>query len=615
MTTDTLLDLKRRYFLLTLPGASVSDTTADLEKRFWQYALDGNLSGGSFSGTAYDVPWDNTPAGLPTATDVGAGLNEVTALSRYGTLVYVDQQVGATDYDKIVAAMAKQQSLTTFFASGNKSAVAFGCRIYTVSTTITLVNGIRFVGLSGTSREYDNVGPCLKNSSTDMFTVNGVTVRDISIEGMQFQGSLTNLNTHWLTPELTDGSAGQLRSSAIHDCAFKGFATIIKNTPLTVVEIARLYVNWIGETAFKLYGSDCEMSWCVMDSSFNGAVPNLSASEVLLETATLSKSTLAHLFLTGSPAVPLRVSGGKGNQYTHIKLDAPGDGTVAKATQGSDLLITGGEGHRFRDIYCFNSMAVPASGPGGAGGNVGVVTVTGGEDIYLDGFVFDLDSAAGQVSQTPVTVPPIAVIGGTSVQIGKLGYINGHQQGVHIPTGVTTSVLFDDGGINIKSGEFTMTVGNGSATASPTLNQLHVSPVTIYRTCDQIAFECTGVASSFARWGIWSDVNGRPGTLLFDSGQVATTVTGMVTIAVGSTALNGRAWWAGRYWIGVVGQGVAPTLRWKNGYINNIPVLAAGTGTTAPCSMYQGSVSGALPTTLTPTANSSNGPYAFLRAA
>lgn len=65
----------------------------------------------------------------------------------------------------------------------------------------------------------------------------------------------------------------------------------------------------------------------------------------------------------------------------------------------------------------------------------------------------------------------------------------------------------------------------------------------------KVGMICTAVALSSVRMGIYADSSGLPGALITDFGSVATTVSGLVTIAI-TQALT-----PGWYWLACAAQG------------------------------------------------------------
>lgn len=103
--------------------------------------------------------------------------------------------------------------------------------------------------------------------------------------------------------------------------------------------------------------------------------------------------------------------------------------------------------------------------------------------------------------------------------------------------------------------------GIAPSAASFSINTLRAIPVVMGKTTtiDQMAINVTVLgASSNARVGIYAD-NGNlyPGALIVDAGSIATATTGVKTFTTGLpiTLLPGL------YWLAIVGNGTAPTIR------------------------------------------------------
>jgi hypothetical protein len=159
---------------------------------------------------------------------------------------------------------------------------------------------------------------------------------------------------------------------------------------------------------------------------------------------------------------------------------------------------------------------------------------------------------------------------------------------------------------------YTYPIGNTTNTA-PTQDTLYAMPFyapegTAY---DEIAVVCaSGGASSNVRLGIYEDDNGKPGALLLDAGQVATTTGGTKSIAITQTL-------SGWYWLACAQQGGTPPSLTHSNFLMAADLI----GVTAPFSAAfagaysQTGVSGALPSpwgsTLTAVARS---PLLYLRA-
>ena len=106
-----------------------------------------------------------------------------------------------------------------------------------------------------------------------------------------------------------------------------------------------------------------------------------------------------------------------------------------------------------------------------------------------------------------------------------------------------------------KYGAYPGAPGNG-AIANGALIRVCFAPVPIFYTVTfataNIDVRTGGTSGARCRFGVWeSDVNGRPGKLLLDSGQINIETTGDKSVAFTATLQPGL------YWVGGCYQGVA----------------------------------------------------------
>jgi hypothetical protein len=168
------------------------------------------------------------------------------------------------------------------------------------------------------------------------------------------------------------------------------------------------------------------------------------------------------------------------------------------------------------------------------------------------------------------------------------------------------------------SGRYYIEPGPASTALALTQSRLRVSPRHIPEsaTWDRIGSHVTvGAASSVLRWGIYADSNGYPGALLLDTGAAPGTVDSSVTGLREATISHTLA--AGRYWIGAVAQGGAPT-------VHSIPAqMARGAGLSSSEIVNNGgsavgyfldAITGALPNPFTAAAGvGGNAPACWMR--
>lgn len=160
--------------------------------------------------------------------------------------------------------------------------------------------------------------------------------------------------------------------------------------------------------------------------------------------------------------------------------------------------------------------------------------------------------------------------------------------------------------------------GINAATNPLTVDRVYYVPISFRRACtlDRIGFTLTAaVASSVARLGIYTDTDGRPGSLVVDAGTVSTAAGLGAKEIVISQAVD-----RGRYWLACVSQGGASgaTLWQSFGYATAHLVSAAAAADFNTSGMASGfresGVSGALPATATPVGLLASVPVMIVRA-
>ena len=143
---------------------------------------------------------------------------------------------------------------------------------------------------------------------------------------------------------------------------------------------------------------------------------------------------------------------------------------------------------------------------------------------------------------------------------------------------------------------------------------MHYTPIYVPNsvTVDRIG----GIVSAFgvtgnARFGIYTDSTGKPGSLVVDGGTVSATSATSFTVTVSQALTPGWYWIAfvqhtgSSSWVSTVAGGGA-------GSLHSLPLTSA-TDITTRSGYTQSSVTGALPSTATPVASSSALVIAYIR--
>jgi hypothetical protein len=160
--------------------------------------------------------------------------------------------------------------------------------------------------------------------------------------------------------------------------------------------------------------------------------------------------------------------------------------------------------------------------------------------------------------------------------------------------------------VKYRSGYFyEAQIGSVISTSTFTINRLFYVPFFLQEsiTMDRIGAECTSaVASSTFRLGLYNaDADGLPASLVFDAGTIDTSSTGLKTITISQTVST-----PGLYFLAYAQQGGATnaTMRCLLGTSGNWSPVASTTmaGSNHFTSYNQDSVTGAFPSTATPSA-------------
>lgn len=151
------------------------------------------------------------------------------------------------------------------------------------------------------------------------------------------------------------------------------------------------------------------------------------------------------------------------------------------------------------------------------------------------------------------------------------------------------------------------------------LNELRLYPVDVPRPVriDRIAsIVSVAAASATLRWAIYADDGaGLPGRLLLDTGAVGdASATGLKPVDI-NLALGSR-----RYWVGLVNQGAACSMRSSSSITQHVGVLESDAASiysndNGPACVFQSGVTGACPATFTSGGPRNQAPVVLLRAA
>ncbi len=350
--------------------------------------------------------------------------------------VPLDAFAGTTDDAKLVAAMSYAAAQTY------GPAIMLGRRSHTFSGgPYDLWNGLRLVGSLGTTeREFSTTGPqCVANvSGSAMWNVPSGGVKSVWISGIQWRASSGTVN--WLTPVADLGAGPIMNDCTFQELAWVGFKSIMQARHLRV-HIERTYINGGTDTQFKLAGSD-NCYWTEGKSYMSSTT--MTASQFYLWFVHMSRTRVGAIYITPQVSTAIRIDGGYGDlQFHGTLLDGTGRSTTT-ACQGAALLITGGRGMVFRDLWFFNNAVNPAS-TARSPQDKGQVYIRGtAAEMLFDGCNFGGGDV--QTSYTPSGTPAIyAATGVTGVKVNcPLASAGGNKLLQHQSSGIITKYGADD---------------------------------------------------------------------------------------------------------------------------------------------------------------------------
>jgi hypothetical protein len=238
-----------------------------------------------------------------------------------------------------------------------------------------------------------------------------------------------------------------------------------------------------------------------------------------------------------------------------------------------------------------------ATGPAGSAGAVGASGLTGATGTAGTAGASGLTGATGAAGTN-----------GASGLTGATG-----------ATGSTGATGVSNGLVKKVTGVWYKTLVSASQGVSITNQTMYCTPILVDRTltADRISLLTSGTFSGTAsvRLGIYSDTNGVPSTLVLDAGTVSATASGS-----GYTITISQSLTAGTYWMAFCQQ-TAPTTPSYLGaaagatVLNTLDLGTNNPGNNLILSYNQTSVTGAFPSTMTPTLSTSLIPYVWMRFA
>lgn len=268
--------------------------------------------------------------------------------------IFLDDMAGATDDDKLTAAITAQQ------ATAGMPPIVLGARNHSFNVTRTLYSGLKLIGQSSGPKNLEQdpdfvtsritLGAALSSGTASWWVTPGGNLFDIYMADFAVQGSAGSSKHQFI-----DVTTGSLYACEFHSLAFNFMRSVFgrKDRKCLVTQVVfsgHWTANNLWDTQFMLGGADCQL-WV-------GGYINIGPSSSPLQTGTyadndyqmlfdsLSKTDIGYIFtsslngwrgikVTGSAGHGLRFFGGtyEGYKPSNDNLAAPG--TVIRLEGGS----------------------------------------------------------------------------------------------------------------------------------------------------------------------------------------------------------------------------------------------------------------------------------------
>lgn len=316
--------------------------------------------------------------------------------------VLLDSFTGATDDAKLTQALSYVSQQTC------KPAIVLGQRSMEFKQPRQVFDGLAFTGLISGNEFHYNQRVRISVPGSGWLTLPKGRTRGLYVGNLSFEG---DSGTAFFADQ---GSGGPvLWASHFENLAFNLFKHVMWGAHNAVTFSGFWDVNNSYDTPFKLWGSD-NSYWTdgmLIDSPRMG-----HGDRYHVWLPNVSKTVVGPIFATARANVcALRLDGGRGVVLNGARFDAQAQ--AGHPTLGSQLLITGGRFVRVRDCWFYGGMSDPGSaGHSHPAYDKGIVTVTGGAGIVLDGLMFS-DGDGVQPDATRPGTPHVHIGGGSGIRI------------------------------------------------------------------------------------------------------------------------------------------------------------------------------------------------------
>lgn len=307
--------------------------------------------------------------------------------------IYLDDMAGATDDDKLTAAISLQQS------TAGMPPIVLGARNHSFNQTRTLYSGLKLIGQSTGPKNIEQspnfvtsritLGSSISSGASSWWISNGGNMFDIYMADFAIQGN-NGSSVH----QFLDVATGTLYASEFHSLAFNFMRAVMgrKDRPCLITQVV-LSGHWtannLWDTQFTLGGSDNQL-WM-------GGMINIGPSQSALQTGTyadndyeflftnLSKTNIGYIYLTALNGWRgIKVTGSSsflsfyGGVYEGYNAGTPAPGTVIRleggigsfygpcigqgmgnpdAAEGGLVHMTGGEWNFYSPMFYRGNMA------------------------------------------------------------------------------------------------------------------------------------------------------------------------------------------------------------------------------------------------------------------
>lgn len=351
----------------------------------------GSIAGSSDA--ALSSPQDNQVLSYNSTTSKWVNRTISSGTSTGFGYIFLDDMAGATDDDKLTAAIAAQQ------ATNGMPPIILGARSHTFNQTRTLYSGLKLIGQSTGPKNLEQnpnfvtsrivLGANVSSGASSWWVTPGGNIFDVYMADFAVNGN-EGASVH----QFMDVNTGSLYACEFHSLAFDFMRSVFGRKDRTclftqVVLSGHWTANNLWDTQFHLGGSD--------NSLWMGGMINMGPSSSGAQTGTyadndyefmfnnMSKTNVGYIYMTAlngwrgirvqgtssfltfyggvyegynaatpAPGTVIRLEGGAGSFYGPNVGQAMGN---PDAAEGGVIQVTGGEWNFYGPIFYRGNMA------------------------------------------------------------------------------------------------------------------------------------------------------------------------------------------------------------------------------------------------------------------